>query len=553
MIPLAVCKIQKIKSWGMLKGNEAHTARERDTPNANPEVTNIRIIGDSSNLDLSTLVRHAIGSQKIRSNAVLAVEMLLSASASYFRPNAPQEAGTYDKKRLDNFVEATVNWLYSSWEERVVRAELHLDEITPHIHAYIVPLDYRGKLNCRELFGGRIKLSELQDSFGRAVEHLGISRGIKGSKATYTTLKKYYAAVNQDSQLINLERFLPKVKMSESSEEYRQRIIQVLNPEFEIINYQLNQRSRLLKQFAELKQTATQNEKLRQELESELRILKTTIKREELPLGLVAYELGINLDNQWLSKTNAIDLVMRVNQCKFDDALIWLRDKFGEEKMLAAVTNQVARKALSIAHQYPTKIFVPPVPDKSLWKEVEKYFQNHYCIPHKLTQTLNQRGLLYADSNSNAVFLARNLSFENTGAYLHSLKNTANAFSLYPGSKRSSGWFHLSMGRSSDNPITAAMLTTSPIESLSLAILNAPHTDRTLYLSIDGIHPITELYPPIPIEFLKTIPNVAIAMSPKRTDAIQKLLPHSIQLQPRTTWNKELQQRQGVKNYATLE
>ena len=25
MIPLAVCKIQKIKSWGMLKGNEAHT------------------------------------------------------------------------------------------------------------------------------------------------------------------------------------------------------------------------------------------------------------------------------------------------------------------------------------------------------------------------------------------------------------------------------------------------------------------------------------------------------------------------------------------------
>jgi hypothetical protein len=286
MIPLAVCKIQKIKSWGMLKGNEAHTARERDTPNANPEVSNIRIIGDSSNLDLATLVRHAIGSQKIRSNAVLAVEMLLSASASYFRPDAPQEAGTYDKQRLDNFVEATVNWLYSSWKERVVRAELHLDEITPHIHAYIVPLDERGKLNCRAMFGGRIKLSELQDSFGRAVEHLGISRGIKGSRATYTTLKKYYAAVNQDSQLINLERFLPKTRMSESSEEYRQRIIQILNPEFEIINYQLNQRSCLLKQFAELKQTATQNEKLRQELESELRILKT--ERKELPLGLVA-------------------------------------------------------------------------------------------------------------------------------------------------------------------------------------------------------------------------------------------------------------------------
>ncbi|WP_414622830.1 MobV family relaxase [Calothrix sp. CCY 0018] len=555
MIPLAVCKIQKIKGWGMLKGNEAHTARERDTPNANPEITNIRIIGDSSTVDLVTLVRDKIGSQKIRSNAVLAVEMLLSASASYFRPNVPHEAGTYEKQRLDNFVEASVDWLHSSWRERVVRAELHLDEITPHVHAYIVPLDEQGKLNCRALFGGKIKLSELQDSFGRAIEHLDISRGIKGSKATYTTLKKYYAAVNQDSQLINLERFLPETRVHETSEVYRQRIIQILNPEFEIINYQLNQRSRLLKQFNELKQTAIQSEKLRQKLESELRILKSTIERQELPLGLVAYELGKNLDNQWLSKTNAIDLVMRVNQCKFDDALIWLRDKFGEEQMLAAVTNQVARKAESIAHQYPTKVFVPPVPDKSLWKEVEKYFQNNYCIPQKLTQTLNQRGLLYADSNNNAVFLARNLSFEITGAYLHSLKTPTNAFSLYPGSKRSVGWFHLSMGRTSDNPITAAMLTASPIESLSLAILNTPHTNRTLYLSIDKIHSnsLPEQHIPIPVQLLNTIPNIAIAIPGKSAIAIQKLLPHSTKLQPKTTWNKELQQRQGVKNYATLE
>ena len=552
-MPLAICRIQKIKSWGMLTGNEAHTARERETPNANPEVTNIRVIGDSFDLDLATLVRDKIGSQKIRSNAVIAVEMLLSASASYFRPNVPHEAGTYEKQRLDNFVKASVNWLDSSWRERVIRAELHLDEITPHIHAYIVPLDERGKLNCRALFGGRIKLSQLQDSFGMALSHLGISRGIKGSKATYTTLKKYYAAVNQDSQLINLERFLPKAQVHETSEEYRQRVIEILTPEFEIINYQLNQRSRLLKQFAELKHTAKQSEKLRQQLCAELQILKTTIKRQDLPLSLIAYELGINQDNQLFSKTNAIDLVMKVNQCKFDDALIWLRDKFGEEQMLAAVTNQVTSKALSIAHQNHQTAFLPPAPNQSYWKNVEKYFQKHYCIPQKLMQTLNQRGLLYADISSNAVFIARNLSSEVTGAYLHSLKMAANTFSLYPGSKRSGGWFHLSMGRTLDNSITAAMLTASPIESLSLAVLNAPHTHRTLYLSIDSIYPITELYTPIPIEFLKTIPNVAIAMPLKGAGAIQKLLPHSIQLQPKTTWNKELQTRQGATNYATLE
>ncbi|MBF2013877.1 MAG: plasmid recombination protein [Rivularia sp. T60_A2020_040] len=556
-MPLAICRIQKIKSWGTLKGNEAHTARERHTPNANPEVINIRIIGDSSNLDLATLVRDKIGSQKIRSNAVLAVEMLLSASASYFRPNAPQEAGTYEKQRLDNFVEASINWLDSSWKEQVVRAELHLDEITPHIHAYIVPLDKRGKLNCRALFGGRIKLSQLQDSFGMAVAYLGISRGIKGSKATYTTLKKYYAAVNQDSQLINLERLIPLAQVHETGDSYRQRVIEILNPQFEIINYQLNERTRLLKQLAELKQTAKHSEKLRQQLSAELQILKTSIKHQDLPLELVAYELGVNQDNQWLSKKTAVDLVMQVNQCKFDDALIWLCDRFGSERMLAAVTNQMISKALSIAHQNPKAAFVPPAPNKSRWKEVKKYFQRNYCIPQKLTQTLNQRGLLYADTFGNAVFLARNFSFEVTGAYLHLLKATADNFSLYPGSKRSGGWFHLSMGKTSDNPITAAILTASPIESLSLAILNAPHKHRTLYLTIDGIHPITlaEHYALIPVEFLQNVPNVVIATPPyySALNIIQKLLPHSTKLQPRTTWNKELQTRQGVKNYAALE
>ncbi len=56
-------------------------------------------------------------------------------------------------------------WLDDQYGDRIVRAELHLDEATPHIHAYLVPLDERGKLNCRGLFGGRAKLSKFQDSY----------------------------------------------------------------------------------------------------------------------------------------------------------------------------------------------------------------------------------------------------------------------------------------------------------------------------------------------------------------------------------------------------
>ena len=524
MMPLAVCRIQKIKDWGMLKGNEAHTTRERETPNANSEITNQRIIGEEDRIDLATLVRDKIGSQKIRSNAVLAVEMLLSASASYFRPQAPHEAGIYNKQRLDNFVEATVNWLQSSWGERIVRAELHLDEITPHVHAYLVPLDERGKLNCRGLFGGRIKLSQLQDSFGNAVAHLGISRGIKGSTATHTTLKKYYAAVNQDSQLLNLERFFPKAQLHEIGEEYRQRMIEILTPEFETINYQLNERSRLLRQKAQLEQTTRCSEKLRQQIESELQILKTRFKSEELPLQLVAYELGLNQENQFSLKTQAIDLVMQVNQCKFDDALIWLCDRFGSERMLTAVKNHSVDKALSIVHQNSHTQFTPPLPSPSHWKQVEYYLKQKYSIPQSLIQILYKRKLIYADIKGNTVFLARNLSGEATGAYLHNPNRSSNDFTLHLGSKRSRGWFYLSTGKSSDNATKEAVLVESPIEALQMTARNAPHKFRTLYLSVDSE------YAPLPVEFLREIPIVITKMPFERMLAVQKSLPHVMEL-----------------------
>ena len=178
-----------------------HTRRARETPNANLEVNNIRFIGqpDSPNLpSLETIVRDRIGEQTIRKNAVLCVEMLLTASPEYFRPDDPSRAGHYEPERLADFRASVHSWLDSEYGDRIVRAELHLDESTPHIHAYLVPLDERGKLNCRGIFGGRQKLSQFQDSFANAMSPLGLERGIKGSKAKHTKIQHYYAAINAD-------------------------------------------------------------------------------------------------------------------------------------------------------------------------------------------------------------------------------------------------------------------------------------------------------------------------------------------------------------------
>ncbi|MBD2364242.1 plasmid recombination protein [Anabaena minutissima FACHB-250] len=573
-MPLAVCRIQKIKSWGLLGGNEAHTARARNTPNANPAVTNVTLYGSYDNANLVTLVKDKIGLQTIRSNAVLAVEMLLSASADYFHPEGLFEAETYDKQRLDDFAQATVTWLCSAWGDRLLKAELHLDEITPHVHAYIVPLDEQGKLNCRALFGTREKLSQLQDSFADAVAHLGISRGIKSSAATYTSVKKYYAAVSRDSEILDLESYLPKPRIHEASESYRERVIEALSPKLELINYQLSDRTRLLRQKAELEETASRSEKLRANLEKELQALRQDIKLlKDLPLEVVADELGLNQDkrNQWLSTHHiittsnssfhddlhnsigkgALELVIQVNQCTFDDAVVWLRDCFGEEGMLAAVTHHARRQALNIAQQIPPSIFVAPTPDHHRWVEIERYLTRDRSLPPKFVDTLYKRGLIYADITGKAVFLARSLASKVTGAYLHPPGATNDTFSFCTASKgrlmSTPGWFHLSLGGDLGNPIKMAMLVSTPIEAMSLAVLNAPHKQRTLYLVSDSEHA------PAPVEFLQNVPKVIVAMPKVATMALQKTLSHAKQLEPNTSWNQQLQQQcQGGISYVTL-
>lgn len=181
-----ICRIQKLKA-GAVGRSAQHTSRKRETPNADPTKQHIRIIGqpDTPNTpDLETLVRQHIGDQTIRKNAVLAVEFLLTASPEYFRPDDPSRAGYYEQQRLESFQQKACEWLQTRYGDRIVRAELHLDESTPHIHAYMVPLDEKGKLNCRALLGGsRYRLSELQDDFAAAMKPLGLRTRHQGKSS----------------------------------------------------------------------------------------------------------------------------------------------------------------------------------------------------------------------------------------------------------------------------------------------------------------------------------------------------------------------------------
>lgn len=389
--------------------------------------------------------------------------------------------------------------------------------MTPHIHAYLVPLDERGKLNCKALFGTRVKMYGLQDSFAAAVAHLGIVRGVKGSVATHEKVRKYYSAVNQSSHFLDWERMIPQPELQESGESYRQRLIELLNPQMEIINCQLSERERILQEKAEWKETASRSEELRQKLENELRILK--LEQQNLPLEAIAYELGINPNEQFHG--DAVDLVMEINQLNFNDAVIWLRDRFDETLTLQAVRDRTISQAINITQQNLPKPFVPHSNSSSHWQKFEDYLRQQYLIPSQLSQTLRQRDLVYTDDIGNGVFIARNLDGESTGAYLL-VGEDKKQLQVYRGSRRSKGWFHLNVGVGHTKSPHTAILLASPIDALKAISKSAPHQQQTIYLVWDDNRA------PLPLELLKTIPTVVIAIPSEQSFVkVKQLVPHA--------------------------
>ena len=557
-MPKAICRIKKLKSGGEIAASESHTKRSRDTPNADLTKLNERFIGSPTALCLA-LEQEVFarigdnGGKTIRSDAVLCVEMLLTASPEYFRPDDQGKAGKWDEAQLEAWKDAVREWLEQRYGDRVVRAELHLDESTPHIHVYLVPLDDQEKLNCKSFFGDRKKLSQLQDSYAQAVEPLGLERGIKGSRATHTEVKDYYAAVVR----------APDLSLTQAE-----------------IHHQLADRQRVLKENGDLERTARALAHEKELLQQRLRDLEMEVHRQqqaslkwqqkyqaqvdqlrEIPLTQVAIELGLEPDpkdkRKWSDEDHtvsitgskfydfkamrggggAIDLVMQVEECNFSTAVSWLSDRFGDAAVTQTVQKQVER---SLEERAP-ELFTPPAPHEQHWQQVRAYLTNTRKLPGALVDRLHEDGSLYADEYQNAVFLRRSFKDEVTGASLRGTVGNNNSFKgLAPGTRRTGGWFMLgNRAEPDDAPIEKVVVCESPIDALSYATLH-PSQQRTLYLSTDGAGSV-------PVEALRQIPQILLALDDDpageaMADQLKEELPQAERQKPTAKdWNEALQ------------
>lgn len=174
---------------GNIAASLSHNYRNRPTPNADP----YRTVNNEHDLKTAGQVMDGIKNrlpEKTRSNAVLCVEYLITAS--------PDWAGWKDKKQEADFFKRSLEWLKQRHgAENVISTSIHRDETTPHLVAYVVPIDSQGKLNAREFLGGRAKLSKMQTDFHDQVKDLGLERGLEGSKAEHTTIKDFYAEIQK--------------------------------------------------------------------------------------------------------------------------------------------------------------------------------------------------------------------------------------------------------------------------------------------------------------------------------------------------------------------
>lgn len=109
-----ILHIEKVKGKRSLEGRAAHNARSIQTPNADPTKTHLnRWLVGSPGADIRAvwterLTELGIDTGRLRADAVEAYELLLSASADFFRPDDPAVAGSYRLERVDVFQQTAV-------------------------------------------------------------------------------------------------------------------------------------------------------------------------------------------------------------------------------------------------------------------------------------------------------------------------------------------------------------------------------------------------------------------------------------------------------------
>lgn len=192
-----VCHMDKSKAGGSggLSNHIDRTQQKEKSKNVNHSKShlNFELVKKSGTIDQMVKERIAKGYQgkkAVRKDAVTSQRYILSGSHDSMMKLDKLQLMQWAKDNYDFFAD-------KYGEENIVRATVHMDEKTPHMHLIVVPLTKEGKLSAKEFTGTRKKLKELQTDYAKKVgQKYGLERGVEGSNRKHITTKDYYRYVN---------------------------------------------------------------------------------------------------------------------------------------------------------------------------------------------------------------------------------------------------------------------------------------------------------------------------------------------------------------------
>ena len=163
-----------------------------------PIVLRCGSVGECMNRPFGEIFRERTDGQNIRKNAVYAVELVLT-----FSP------GAIKTEQMKEWAGANVKWMSQLFgSQNIIGAYLHLDEETPHIHAMVIPIDERGKLNAKAFLGGTSqRMRDLQTDYAKEMARFGLERGVdkKITKARHKSTATWRA--EQADKQLELETY----------------------------------------------------------------------------------------------------------------------------------------------------------------------------------------------------------------------------------------------------------------------------------------------------------------------------------------------------------
>lgn len=188
----AIMRLRKIKSMQTISAAIKHNHRQKECKSVVQEdkknpILKFSKMCEETKLPYKKFLKNKTQGQKIRKNAVLAVEVILTFSS-----------GAISDENIKPWIEKSAEFLannFGGWGN-IYDISYHADETSPHLHALLTPIDEKGKLNATHFLGGSKKLIQLQDRYAEDMKAFGLERG----KSKQTTKAEHISSYQWHKQ-----------------------------------------------------------------------------------------------------------------------------------------------------------------------------------------------------------------------------------------------------------------------------------------------------------------------------------------------------------------